>query len=182
MKYRMFVLALAVTACIPGCQENAVDPFTESAAPSLEKAVPVPVIDPIVIPINTVLHDPRLGFNDLVLLAGQVQCILTSETDANSRLATYVVTVDQTVAIEVTPFGDSSDPGGKISGGSLDNVTVPYGQSGLLQKAYKVSWNSNPGLAGNLTLNMVFEVTSTGITLSELWLTTIPISQGRVDY
>jgi len=136
----------------------------------LENAAPGPVFQPIVIPINVVLHDPRPGFNNLVLLTGEVQCALTSALPADIGPAFSVVKVDQTVAIEVSPF---SGPGGKISEKSSDNVTVPYGGSGLLQKACKVSFNSDPGLPQNLTLNMTFKVTGGTISISGVWLSTI---------
>jgi len=179
MKHPLSVLTLTIAGCIVGCQENAMDPFTESGSPA--KAAPVPIVSPIVIPINAVLADPRPGFNNLVLLTGEVQSILTTVTGENGRLATYVVKVDQTVAIQLTSLWGSKDPEGKISSESSDNVTVSYGKAGLLQKAHEVSWSSDPGPAPqSLTLNMVFEVTSNAITVSKMWLS-IPPDAG-VDF
>jgi hypothetical protein len=182
MKNLMFVLALTVGTFIPGCQENAVDPFTESAAPSLEKAAPAPVVYPIVIPINVSLQDPRPGPGpvSLLMLKGSVGCSLTdvvTSTDAVTSLLPVPVTkVDLATNIFITPFGIGTPDSWKVSATSSDYVAVPLNDACLLQKNYIVS-----GTAG-LVLHITLKVTREMVTLSEIWLTITPMPMARVDY
>jgi hypothetical protein len=170
MKHLLFVLALAVTACIPGCQENAVDPFTELAAPGLEKAAPAPIVYPIVIPINASLQDPRPGPGParFLMLRGSVSCSMTD--DATLVVAVPVTKVDLATSILITPFGIGTADSWKVSATSSDYVAVPLNDAGLLQKNYIASGSGTAGLV----LHMTFKVTKKTLTLSEMWLTITP--------
>jgi len=144
--------------------------MTESAAQGFEKAAPVPVVYPIVIPINASLLDPRPGPGpaNFLMLKGSVGCSLTgAETSVDPVVP--VTKVELATNILITPFGIGTPDSWNVSATSTDYVAVLPNDAALLQKNYIVS-----GTAG-LVLHMTFKVMRETVTLSEMWLTITPI-------
>ena len=144
------------------------DPFTELVVPSLGKAAPVPIL--VVIPIDASVQDPSPGPGPATFLKlnGSVSCSLTGvETDPVAP----VVKVGLATSIRITPFGIGT-PAWIVSATSTDNVTVLPSGSVLLDKHYVVSGNAD------LMLHMRFKITSTIVTVSEMWFTISPIVGG----
>jgi len=182
MRHPLFVLALTVAAGILGCQENAVDPFSETASPAVEKTLPVPIIHPI-LPTNATSSESEAVAEMLsrippqertilidALLAGPIGHSLTHITGKIAYTMQEIPIeclfkrfyIGLSVAAQLTPFA-SQTPVWTVNGQSNDDLYVEVVR--FLEKTYALQ-GSNSGM----TLHVRLGVTQTKVYVDNMWL------------
>lgn len=162
MRNLSFVVAIAVSALVLGCQDNNMtNPISSNASGNHAAAFARP---------NGSLPDGAVDFKEQLYLgladgvnngfevSGSIQYILVQSGDQTFELALVV----RGTAEKLYEKGAS----GTIYGESMDYITLDGKQPAQVEKSYLIV-----GLDGLISLHVAFSVSETDVTVEKMWLT-----------
>jgi hypothetical protein len=176
MKHVMFALAIVVALLVAGCQDNSVtEPATNAAARAASFTKPHPTSNVIV--LRGVVADPDNEKGSGVEITGQVRFVrnpVVSDRDEQLPNEQFDLTL-QTEAEFHSLAKDGFSY--KVEGASTDRIAMSKsGDSDriTLTKAYSFIDGDT-----QISLHLLFEVTSTDISVKNMWLTRSTIYDNR---